>query len=331
MENDNFLHLPFAALQTALKKARPFCDEPIAKADAEENTLVQAMAKPEKKVSGVFGSKPFADIVFFDKSIADAISDNISAESDKELFLNEMARPFKKKKTVSGFALAEHCTFFKKVLSCKKKAVSKNKSDVLNMQANIPAEKNEEADIFLQAAGKAVPLSGKGRKIVPSTKKNAITFQNNLDFDALVSARLDFATYFSDEYLEGHIAGMDELLLNRLRNGKMSPEAHLDLHGLNSFQAYEALRDFLRSCWFKGLRVVLLVPGRGLNSIDGKGILRQKLQLWLTQEPFKRIVLAFCTARPHDGGPGSIYVLLRKYRKKGKIFWERLPADADLY
>ena len=24
-------------------------------------------------------------------------------------------------------------------------------------------------------------------------------------------------------------------------------------------------------------------------------------------------------------------VLLRKYRKKGRIYWERMPADADLY
>ena len=42
-------------------------------------------------------------------------------------------------------------------------------------------------------------------------------------------------------------------------------------------------------------------------------------------------MLAFCTAQPHDGGPGSVYVLLRKYRKKGRVFWERMPADADLY
>jgi len=40
--------------------------------------------------------------------------------------------------------------------------------------------------------------------------------------------------------------------------------------------------------------------------------------------------LAFCTAKPVDGGPGSLYVLLRKYRKKGKIFWERYPVDLDL-
>lgn len=54
------------------------------------------------------------------------------------------------------------------------------------------------------------------------------------------------------------------------------------------------------------------------------GVLREKLQSWLTQDPFKRVVLAFCTAQSHDGGPGSVYVLLRKYRKKGRIYWERM-------
>ena len=106
---------------------------------------------------------------------------------------------------------------------------------------------------------------------------------------------------------------------------------HLDLHGLNAQQAFETLRGFMRGSWYKGLRTILVVPGRGKNSPDGVGVLRGKLQSWLTQDPFKRVVLAFCTAQPHDGGPGSVYVLLRKYKKKGRVYWERMPADADLY
>ena len=121
------------------------------------------------------------------------------------------------------------------------------------------------------------------------------------------------------------------MILNKLRAGGLSPEAHLDLHGLNAMQAFEALRGFFKGSWYKGLRTVLVVPGRGRNSPDGMGVLREKLQSWLTQDPFKRVVLAFCTAQPHDGGPGSVYVLLRKYRKKGRIYWERMPADSDLY
>lgn len=146
-----------------------------------------------------------------------------------------------------------------------------------------------------------------------------------------MAARLEFAVSSSDEYLEGHVVGLDELVMNRLREGQYSPEAHLDLHGLNAEQAFETLTVFMRQAWYKGLRAVLIVTGRGRNSPAGMGVLRQKLPYWLTHEPFKRIVLAFCTALPHDGGPGSIYVLLRKARKKGPIRWETVAFDSDVF
>lgn len=189
---------------------------------------------------------------------------------------------------------------------------------------------DEDAAVFLQAMGDARPLSGRGREVVPAAESVAPPPGSELSFRELMEGTLEFAISHSDEYLEGHVVGLDPLIMGRLRAGGLSPEAHLDLHGLNSAQAFEALRDFMRGAWYKSLRVVLVVPGRGLNSPLGQPVLREKLQLWLTQEPFKRVVLAFCTARPHDGGPGSVYVLLRKFRKKGRIFWERIPMDPDL-
>lgn len=189
---------------------------------------------------------------------------------------------------------------------------------------------DEDAAVFLQAMGDARPLTGRGREVVPAAETATPPPGSELSFRELMEGTLEFAVSHSDEYLEGHVVGLDPLIMGRLRAGTLSPEAHLDLHGLNSAQAFEALRDFMRGAWYKSLRVVLVVPGRGLNSPLGQPVLREKLQLWLTQEPFKRVVLAFCTARPHDGGPGSVYVLLRKFRKKGRIFWERIPMDPDL-
>ena len=189
---------------------------------------------------------------------------------------------------------------------------------------------DEDAAAFLRAMSDARPLPGRGREVVPFAETVAPPPGSELSFRELMEGTLEFAVSHSDEYLEGHVVGLDPLIMGRLRAGNLSPEAHLDLHGLNSAQAFEALRDFMRGAWYKSLRVVLVVPGRGLNSPLGQPVLREKLQLWLTQEPFKRVVLAFCTARPHDGGPGSVYVLLRKFRKKGRIFWERIPMDPDL-
>lgn len=192
------------------------------------------------------------------------------------------------------------------------------------------AAQDEDAAAFLRAMGDARPLAGRGREVAPVAETATPPPGSELSFRELMEGTLEFAVSHSDEYLEGHVVGLDPLIMGRLRAGGLSPEAHLDLHGLNSAQAFEALRDFMRGAWYKSLRVVLVVPGRGLNSPLGQPVLREKLQLWLTQEPFKRVVLAFCTARPHDGGPGSVYVLLRKFRKKGRIFWERIPMDPDL-
>ena len=130
--------------------------------------------------------------------------------------------------------------------------------------------------------------------------------------------------------MEGYVVGVDPLILARLRSGQFSPEAHLDLHGQNAAQALNSLTWFIKNAYQRGLRTVLVVTGRGRNSPDGVGVLRPLLQRWLSKDPFKRVVLAFCTAKAGDGGPGAVYVLLRKYKKsRGKILWEHCPSDDD--
>jgi DNA-nicking Smr family endonuclease len=41
-------------------------------------------------------------------------------------------------------------------------------------------------------------------------------------------------------------------------------------------------------------------------------VLKQALQGWLSQKRIGKLVLAFATARPQDGGTGALYVLLRR-------------------
>lgn len=275
---------------------------------------------------------------------------------DAELFLRAMSRvrPTAQGKGPGGFTLAERRALPEDSAAAAKKqrtagAAAKERKPApaeahaaramtgaarataaAPPQLEAPAVEDEAA-AFLQAVREATPLSGKGRAVAPAPAPGTPPQQGELTLQDFMDGKLEFALSFTDEYLEGYVVGLDPLILNKLRAGALSPEAHLDLHGLTVEQAFEALRGFLRGSWYKGLRTVLVVPGRGRNSPDGQGVLRGKLQIWLTQEPFKRVVLAFCTAQPHDGGPGSVYVLLRKYRKKGRVYWERVPADADLY
>jgi DNA-nicking Smr family endonuclease len=89
-------------------------------------------------------------------------------------------------------------------------------------------------------------------------------------------------------------------------------QAHLDLHGLVSDEARPAVEKFLLRARADGRRCVLIIHGRGHGSKEGIPVLKERLKVWLTRGRIGRGVLAFCTARPTDGGAGAVYVLLRK-------------------
>jgi|GEM_PF-182848 len=191
----------------------------------------------------------------------------------------------------------------------------------------------DEDNLFSKAMSGVRTLAGKGREVPPETApREAAAPAVGHPLQDFMDGAVEFALEFTDEYLEGHVVGLDALTVGKLRAGQYSPEGHLDLHGMNALQAYEAMVGFMRAAYHKGQRTVLLIPGRGRNSPDGMGVLREKVQAWLTHDPFKRVVLAFCTAQPAHGGAGALYVLLRKYKKsRGKIQWDRTPTDADLF
>ncbi len=251
-------------------------------------------------------------------------------DDDSDVFLNAMHNIKPSQKKLENHALwAEHDDFAK-LKKNKQKQSKKVVDQIAQEEPRVPVQNNDDEQAFMKAMQEVSPLAGKGRDIAPEVKlAPAISPEQN--YANLIESKVEFAMALKGEYLEGHVVGLDENIMNGLRTGRYSPEANIDLHGLNALQAYNNLVLFFRGAWYKGIRTVLIVPGRGKNSLNGFGVLRDKLQTWLTQDPFKRVVLAFCTARPVDGGPGSVYVLLRKYKKKGKIHWERLPSDPDLF
>lgn len=195
-----------------------------------------------------------------------------------------------------------------------------------------PEPKTEtEEELFSQAMLGVDPLAGQGgRKLAPPPPPPSPPEAGSADREVaatlakFVQGELDFELESTDEYLMGHVRGLDMKLLRQLKAGSLSVEAHLDLHGLNASQAFDALLFFLRESYLQGRRVVLLVPGRGKGSPLGLGVLKQEIQHWLTRDPLRRIVLAFCTALPRHGGAGALYVLLRKQKKsQGKVKWNR--------
>lgn len=189
----------------------------------------------------------------------------------------------------------------------------------------------DEADSFAKAMQGVKPVDdSRGRALAPPAPQPPVRHKSvERDYLAeFTEGKYEFALEYTEEFFEGHVMGMDPLVVAKLRAGQYSPEMHIDLHGMNSEQAYEALLAFVKSAYNQGRRNLIVVTGRGKNSPGGLSVLRQNMHDWLTREPLRRVVLAFCTAQPKDGGAGALYVMLRKYKKnQGKIRWERGPWE----
>lgn len=198
-----------------------------------------------------------------------------------------------------------------------------------------PKEKLDDEEAFLMAMQGVDPVSTKGGRDVSPEAELAKRQKGEDPVKALhdlIEGTIEFQFDYTDEYIQAHVTGLDPIFMGKLRAGQYSPEAHLDLHGMVAAEAYDALVLFMKQAYMKGKRTVLVIPGRGKNSPEGYGVLREKIQHWLTREPFKRVVLAYCTAQAKDGGAGAMYVMLRKYKKsRGAIQWDRNPYDADVY
>src|SRR5207248_1480363 len=129
---------------------------------------------------------------------------------------------------------------------------------------------------------------------------------------ALVTGEVPFDIADTDEFIEGHARGLDPRIVRRLKRGELSMQGHVDLHGLLKDEAKTTLEAFLARSRQEGKRGVLVVHGRGLHSKDQVPVLKEELKRWMRTDRFARHVLAFSTARPHDGGAGAVYVLLKK-------------------
>jgi DNA-nicking Smr family endonuclease len=181
------------------------------------------------------------------------------------------------------------------------------------------AEGLTEEELWSVAVDGARPLPDRKGRIKPDPQPLSLA-PGHLDPDleawdelrALVTGAVAFDIADSDEFIEGHAHGLDAGALRKLRRGEFAVQAHVDLHGLLKDEAKTELEGFLARSRQSGLRCVLVVHGRGLHSKDQVPVLKEALKRWMATDRFAKHVLAFATARPHDGGAGAVYVLLRK-------------------
>ena len=177
------------------------------------------------------------------------------------------------------------------------------------------AQKRAEAerDLFQRAAGKVQPLPRHGRVHHPPEPVAPIPAQRQLDDQRVLKEALsdefDASTLLEvDEAMSFRRPGIGIDVARKLRRGHWSIQSEIDLHGLRSDDAREALASFLREAVRGGLRCVRVVHGKGLGSPGKTSVLKGKVHSWLVQ---KNEVLAFVQARGDEGGAGALVVLLK--------------------
>jgi DNA-nicking Smr family endonuclease len=74
------------------------------------------------------------------------------------------------------------------------------------------------------------------------------------------------------------------------------------------------LSGFLRQSQTSGLSLVLVITGRGREGDETRGVLRRLVPLWLALPEMRGIVTGFQEAGTRQGGPGALYVRLRRRR-----------------
>lgn len=113
------------------------------------------------------------------------------------------------------------------------------------------------------------------------------------------------------ELFHGVAPGLDRATQQKMRRGKITIEARIDLHGMTQSEANQALSNFLYDCCTGGLRSVLVITGKGLG---GMGVLRTAVPRWLNESNNRKLIRAFSHAAPKDGGVGALYVMLKRLR-----------------
>ena len=109
----------------------------------------------------------------------------------------------------------------------------------------------------------------------------------------------------------------------KVRRGKLTIDARIDLHGMRQIEAQTALAGIIIRTRTNNGRCILVVTGKGRPVDPGEdfitpqpGVIRRRLPEWLSGVDIREHVSGFAPANAKDGGSGAFYVLLKSNPKK---------------
>jgi DNA-nicking Smr family endonuclease len=183
-------------------------------------------------------------------------------------------------------------------------------------------------------------MSGKSKGRQPSSEERDLFVETFKDTRALLkrkpvaakATKADATTALSQAPAKPQAprrstTGLDGNTAERLRRGQLDPEARLDLHGMTESAAHRALLTFLRAASSRGLRLVLVVTGKGKPTAPdapfdleltgrARGVLNAMAPRWLGEPELAGFVADVRPSHRRHGGAGALYVYLRKSKSR---------------
>lgn len=157
------------------------------------------------------------------------------------------------------------------------------------------------------------PLSGSRAKVGGPPPPQPVVppvFREQQERRLFLEALGALDTTFQDEW-PVEVAG-EKVVPRRMKQveqGKLLPEAQLDLHGLTIEQSTAKVGFFLNNARYHGYATVLIITGKGLHSSD-EPVLRRAVERQLAG--LSEQVIEWGLAPRRYGGSGALVVFLRR-------------------
>jgi len=180
-----------------------------------------------------------------------------------------------------------------------------------------PAETRTEEEVFLDAMSdvreirefREIPYRKPGNRprkgILAKKRDDTVEILR-----AIVRGEKKIRLSDTGEYIEWRSPEFNRNITRRLHEGDYSVQDCIDLHGMTTSEAEEALFRFFREAIRRGHFCVKVIHGRGLRSHRGP-VLKKAMEKWL-HGSFRKLVGAYVTAKDCDGGLGATYIILKQ-------------------
>ena len=125
---------------------------------------------------------------------------------------------------------------------------------------------------------------------------------------AMNSIRVDYEDSFHEPELKAQAIPRR---MKQVRQGRLVPDASLDLHGCRRSDVVPKLRSFMQNAQYHDWQTLLVITGKGLHSESGEAVLRLETERFLSGEGASMIA-EWGIAPNQFGGQGALVLFLKK-------------------